>query len=275
MPGCRRSGTAFGALCATLLSAAAAAEPPLARPAIGILIDDLGDQLEAGREAVALPGPVAYAELPGTPHAETLARLAHASDKEVLLHLPMDAASGKALGPGAVTLEMGEAEFTRAVERDLESVPHSGGVNNHMGSLLTRHPGHMRWLMEILRARPGLYFVDSRTTDKTVAQQLADELGIPNTRRDVFLDDDPDPQAIEHQFDRLLQLARRQGTAIAIGHPHADTLRVLRRSLAAVAKTGEIDLLPLARIIAIQRANDTARQASWAEPGAGPRASSP
>ena len=64
------------------------------------------------------------------------------------------------------------------------------GVNNHMGSLLTRHPGHMLWLMRTLQqhGENPLFFVDSRTTVATVARRLAVENGVPNTDRNVFLD---------------------------------------------------------------------------------------
>src|SRR5690606_32302890 len=115
-------------------------------------------------------------------------------------------------------------------EENLASVPHARGVNNHMGSLITRHPGHMTWLMQSL-ARDGLFFVDSYTHPQSVALEMAREGGIPTARRDVFLDHVPEPEAIAFQFRRLVSRAKRNGQAIGIGHPSPETLEFLQAAL--------------------------------------------
>ncbi|MEK7321976.1 MAG: divergent polysaccharide deacetylase family protein [Pseudomonadota bacterium] len=212
-----------------------AADPPL----IAIIIDDVGDNLHNGLRVIDLPGPVAAAFLPHTRYARRLARLAHRRDKEVMLYLPMEAADGAATGPGSVTLAMTEQEFINIVEADLADIPHVTGINNHMGSLLTQQPGPMRWLMQAINRRGQLlFFVDSRTTAATVAQKVAAENGVPNLRRDVFLDNDPAPEAIAVQFKRLLGIARRRGSAVAIGHPHGTTLNFLEQHLPQLAGLG-------------------------------------
>jgi len=223
-----------------------------AEAVISIIIDDLGDRLQAGHRVIALPGPVACAFLPHVAHTPRLAREAHAAGKEVLLHLPMENVEGRSPGPGALTLHMDQAEFLAAVRADLEAVPHVVGVNNHMGSLLTRHPGHMTWLMRELKARGGLFFVDSRTSAETVAEQMAQENGLPVLRRHVFLDHDPSPAAVEAAFERLLTLARRDGAAIAIGHPYESTLHVLEARLPTLAERG-VRLISLAQMLDVQR----------------------
>ena len=173
-----------------------------AAPAIAIVIDDLGKQLEPGRRVVALPGPVACAFLPREPYTVALADAAHHSGKEVMLHLPMDSVDGRPLDEGAVTLDMSEGEFLRTLQTNLALLPHAVGINNHMGSLLTRHPGHMSWLMnEILRRQP-MFFLDSRTTVATVARQVALENGVPSIDRNVFLDHRQEVGEIDRQFDR-------------------------------------------------------------------------
>lgn len=226
-----------------------AAQPP---PAVSIIIDDIGPALRPGQRAIGLPGPVAFAFLPHTPHSVTLAELAAQRDKEVLLHLPMQAIQDGPLGPGAVTLDMDRVQFSKAVAAALAAIPHRSGVNNHMGSLLTQHPGHMTWLMQDLKQRGDLFFVDSRTSAQTVAEQMAQEQGVPVLRRHVFLDHDPTPQAVEAEFERLLALARRQGEAIAIGHPYPSTLDVLERRLPALAEQG-IELISLQEMLARQQ----------------------
>jgi polysaccharide deacetylase 2 family uncharacterized protein YibQ len=218
-------------------------------PRIAVIIDDLGHTLKAGRAVLALPGAVTLAMLPHTPFAARLADLAERHGKEVMLHLPMQAANAAALGPGGLTLDMTEIEFRGAVRAALRSVPRAVGVNNHMGSLLTRHPGAMQWLMEELQSRQ-LYFIDSRTTVATVAESLAAENGVSVTRRHVFLDADVSEYAVRQEFARLLRLARRQGQAVAIGHPHPTTLRVLSEKLPRLAELG-VELVPASRLTQI------------------------
>jgi polysaccharide deacetylase 2 family uncharacterized protein YibQ len=233
-----------------LSAGAAGPSPPSSHPQarITLIIDDIGDNLRLGLRAVRLPGDVTCAFLPHTPYARQLAIAAHKRDKEVMLHLPMEAEEGKAPGPGALTLDMTRSEFIRTVKSDLEAVPYASGVNNHMGSLMTQHPGDMRWLMQEIRRHGSLFFVDSRTTEFTVAQQVARETGVPNLRRDVFLDDDQRPAAIAAQFSRLVALARRHGSAVAIGHPHPATLRFLEKRLPRLSEQG-IELIAVSDLI--------------------------
>ena len=232
------------------------------RPVVSIIIDDMGKTLEEGRRALKLPGPVACAFLPRAVHTRELATEAHAAGKEVMLHQPMDSVDGRRLDAGAVTLNMTHREFAATLEANLAAVPYVRGVNNHMGSLLTRHPGTMRWLMQELQRHPAMFFVDSRTTVATVARQVAYENGIPSTDRNVFLDNRLEPVEIEYQFDRLLRLARKYGSAVAIGHPHPQTLALLERRLPELGKDG-IRLLPVAALIRLQQEDEQTWQASW------------
>ncbi|MGB5257790.1 MAG: divergent polysaccharide deacetylase family protein [Woeseiaceae bacterium] len=216
---------------------------------VAIIIDDLGYRLDAGRRAIALPGPVAFAVLPGTPRAVTLARWAHEQGKEVLLHLPLQANSDdKDQEPIGIDLDMSRERLALTFERALSSVPHVIGVNGHKGSLLTRHPGHMQWLMEEIRARDNLFFVDSYTTAHSVALQMATEAGVSAVRRDVFLDPDPSPETVLRQFERMKLLARKRGLVVAIGHPYDATLELLEKELPKLAEQG-IKLVSISELI--------------------------
>ncbi len=201
------------------------------RPKITIIIDDLGYTLAAGRRAVTLPGPVVVAVLPRTPRGRALAEMAHQRGKEVLLHLPLQSVDAANVDePGVITLDMSRTQFAAALAENIDAVPHAIGVNGHRGSLLTRHPGHMQWLMDDIAER-GLIFVDSYTTHLSVALDIALENGISASRRDVFLDAEPRGDAIAREFERLKMHARRNGTAIGIGHPYPETLDFLERRL--------------------------------------------
>lgn len=229
-----------------LLALPAAADTP---PRIAIIIDDLGYQLHAGRRAIELPGPVAFAVLPGTPQGERLARLANARGKEVLLHLPLEAVDHQGpVEPGAITLDMTRSTFHATFTAAIASVPFAVGVSSHRGSLLTRHPGHMQWLMQEILARTNLFFIDSYTTHKSVALRIAAEAGISASKRDVFLDHDRSPGAVLHELERLKHKARRQGQAIGIGHPFPATLDVLERELPKLEEQG-FELVTISRLL--------------------------
>lgn len=254
-------------LCLPVGGFAAEADSPAVQhtrpPAIAVIIDDLGNRQSLGRRVVSLPGPVACSFLPDGSHTGELALLAYDNGKEIMLHLPM-----QALGQGAarrqageLTAEMGREEFLDTLAHDIAAVPHASGVNNHRGSLLTQQTGNMAWLMQALHEFGELFFVDSRTTRETVAQSMAHAYGVPSASRNVFLDNDPSPDAVRSQFRRLLEMARRDGTALAIGHPHPGTLDVLAEELPRLEQQGVL-LLPVSQLIARQQERRLAWQGS-------------
>jgi len=219
------------------------------RVRVALIIDDLGHVGGAGKRVIALDGPVACAILPHTPYARSIARQAHVAGKEVMLHLPLQSVNEfESTGFGTIKIETTQTQLIRILESDIGSIPHIVGVNNHMGSLLTQHPGHMNWLMSALKARGNLFFVDSYTSDASVALQIAHEHGLPATRRDVFLDNIPTRAAIDKEFQRWKKLAREHGSAVAIGHPYPATLSYLESALSGLASEG-IELVSVEELL--------------------------
>jgi polysaccharide deacetylase 2 family uncharacterized protein YibQ len=223
--------------------ATAAAEPP----AISIVIDDLGDRWEESRAAAELPGAVACALLPESPYTARVAELAQRRGKEILLHLPLQPQQGRG-HPLTIASDTPAAARDALLQRALRAVPQAVGVNNHQGSRLTAQADTMRWLMQALRAHGGLYFLDSRTTAATVAESMAWQQGLDATRRQVFLDAHRGPAAVRREWQRLLQLARRHGSALAIGHPFPETLALLRQELPRLQAQGVQLIAPSALI---------------------------
>lgn len=207
-----------------------------AQPRVILVIDDIGDNLEQGMAAVGLPGPVAFAVLPHTPHSKTLAEMAYRQGKEVMLHVPMANTHNRRLGPGALTPDLGKAEFQKVLREDIASIPYVSGINNHMGSLLTQKRKQMNWVMDIV-AEQGLFFLDSVTTAKTTAWKSAYVRGVPWMVRDVFLDHERTTDFVDKQFRYAVKLARQQGYAIMIGHPYPVTVQYLQE---AIPKLGEM-----------------------------------
>lgn len=212
-----------------------------ALPTISIIIDDIGYTYDRDKRAIQLPGAINYAILPHTPYSVEFANLAHQLGKEVLLHQPMESMDAQEqihLGPGALRLDMDRDTFIHVLQDNLRSVPFAIGINNHMGSLLTQHPGHMGWLMQAISHNNNLFFVDSFTTEGSVVQQIANENWVLNIRRDVFLDHTRDIGHITHQFNLLLHTAQKNGIALGIAHPYPETLQVLEQQLPSLRKKG-------------------------------------
>jgi polysaccharide deacetylase 2 family uncharacterized protein YibQ len=211
--------------------------PVAAKPRLVIIIDDIGHRRDTGLRAVALPGKLTLAILPHTPNGRELAERGAASGKEIMLHAPMSNLHRRPLGPGGLTADMEQAEFRKSLALAISSTPHIRGINNHMGSQLTLMREPMEWVMQEV-ARHRLYFVDSRTIANSLAGSVAREYGIPTLSRHVFLDHELDRATIAAKFDLLLMQARRRGVAVAIGHPHHETIDHLARELPTIQQRG-------------------------------------
>lgn len=226
----------FPRICTLLVAISLLATSVLAtaKPAlISIVIDDIGYNAKRDQQAIDLPGPVACAVLPYTPYTVKLANATKAAGKELILHLPLQAHQQPSKPElGFLTQDMGQQAFLAQLQKNLDALPPIDGVNNHMGSLLTTDAKRMGWLMQTLRQQPNLFFLDSRTTAASVAHTSAQHYGVPTTKRDVFLDDKPEATAIRQQYQRLLRLADKYGSALAIGHPYPSTMKVLHAELA-------------------------------------------
>lgn len=234
------------ALLTTILGlfAPAALPAPAAPVYVAIVIDDLGNGRHEGERAIALPGPVACAILPHTLYGARLAERAQALGKEVILHLPLEAPGTYEPGPGQIDTVMPARELAATFAYDLESIPHAVGVSSHMGSVFTQREPAVRALMQAIKARRGLFFIDSRTSADSVAARIAAESDVPYLVRDVFLDSERTPGAIAQRLGELERRARTRGAALAIGHPYPETLEALERWLPGLAAR-HIQLVPL------------------------------
>ncbi len=222
---------------------------PAAQAAIAIVIDDLGNDREILERIASWPFAVAGAVLPGLPGSEEAAHRLAQSGKEVLLHLPMEPDGYPRVrpGPGVVLRSDSDERIAQTVIEDLASVPGAVGVNNHMGSAATADPRVMRAVVHVLSER-GLFLIDSRTTEATVARRVADEASLPAVSRAVFLDAIPTEASLERSFRELLRKAREDGPALAIGHPHPSTLALLERELPKLEGEG-VGLVPVSRLV--------------------------
>lgn len=202
-----------------------------------IVMDDLGNNLATGRRAIDLPGALTYAILPHTPAAHKLAFYAAsvAKGKEVIIHMPMEAKDAKGSHPKGLETSLDRKSFVLKLHEAIEQVPFAKGLSNHMGSRLTQLTDQMQWLMVELEKRD-LYFVDSKTTGKSVAMAAAHRQQVPYLARDIFLDHDPNPKAINRAFNNAVKLAQQTGVAVLICHPYPTTLTFLEKKLPQLDK---------------------------------------
>lgn len=222
--------------------------PELELGIVAIIIDDIGHNKMAAKPFLEMENPVALSILPGRPAALELAREGLAAGKTIMLHLPMEPVNQNTdPGAGAIRKGMRRSQVDRVLEEDLAMVPGAVGVNNHMGSLATADRRIMGEVLRQLQDR-GLFFIDSRTTPRTVGYEMASERGLPTAIRDVFLDNDRDPEKIDAMVEQLLETARKRGWALGIGHPYPETAEALLR-LATEAENRHIRWVPVPELL--------------------------
>lgn len=221
------------AVAAPIPTPAPAAEPPLppgSTPKIAIVIDDMGLNWKNSARATALPAPVTLSYLPYAENLQAQADAALAAGHELFLHMPMQPVGGEYPGPDALVAGLSDDEVRTRMLEALQSFSGYTGLNNHMGSRATADRHVMETIMPLLKERD-LIFLDSRTSEQSVAYEVARADGVQALKRDVFLDHTIDGDSIRKQLALTERIARRQGFAIAIGHPHGVTLDVLERWL--------------------------------------------
>lgn len=219
----------FRAIALAVAGSLALAAPAFAGK-LSIVIDDFGYRPQTENQVLALPATISVAVLPNAPHAREMATKAHNQGHEVLIHLPMAPLSKQPLEKDTLTPEMSSDEIARIIREASGKVPYAVGLNNHMGSKMTSSLPGMQKVMQVLN-HYNYYFLDSMTIGNSQAVAAAQGTQVKVVKRRVFLDDNQNEAMVRQQFTRAVKLAQRDGFAIAIGHPHPTTVRVLQQML--------------------------------------------
>ncbi len=213
---------------------------------LAIVIDDFGYRQHNEEQIIKLSPNITVAVLPNSPNAHRIANIAHHHGNDVIIHLPMAPFGKQPLEKDTLYPYMEEEEVDRIVTDAVAQVPHAIGVNNHMGSLMTSNQIGMENVMKALRHH-SMFFLDSKTVGKTAVIDAASIYDIPVLERDVFLDDKQNEAAISQQFELAIKVARKNGSAIAIGHPHPQTINVLKNKLANLPL--DIELIKVSQLV--------------------------
>lgn len=203
-------------------------------PSKGKLIfvfDDAGHNLEQLQYFLDLPFPCTIAVLPKLPNSRETARRIRAAGKELILHQPMQALNPNINpGDGAVKPGMDREEIKKIVASNVEEIGPIAGMNNHEGSLITSDEKAMEAVLELCREK-NIYFLDSRTSSKSVVPQVAKKLNMNIWERAVFLDNKRDKAYMKKQIIEGLEIASQRGEAIMIGHVFTVDLAILLKEM--------------------------------------------
>lgn len=226
---------------------------PLVRPRLAIIIDDMGPDIKKLAELLEVKGQLTVAVMPNMRDSGRISSLASAKGLDVIMHMPMEPRELTEHNPGggALLVAMSPEEIRMKVEDGMKTVPDAIGINNHMGSRFTEDERGMREVLKVVK-RKDMLFVDSRTTSNSVAGRVARDLGVPSADRNVFLDNTRDVDYIKAQLKEAARLAKRGGSAIAIGHPYPETIKALREAVPALAADG-VDVVGVSEVVAPAR----------------------
>jgi polysaccharide deacetylase 2 family uncharacterized protein YibQ len=218
---------------------------------VAIIIDDVGYNLSIIREIAKIPIPLTWAFLPFTPYTKESLKIAQNHDFTIMLHLPLEPLDRKHNpGPGVIRDNWSEAEIEAQLNKNLEAIPGAIGLNNHMGSFGTQDPHLMACLMRIIKKK-GMFFIDSVTSSKSVAEKYAMQYQVPFAKRNVFIDNDDDTGSKKAALQELIKIALKDGSAIGIAHVKDGNAEIITEMLPDFTKAG-IEFVPVSELPVIR-----------------------
>ena len=231
-------------------SRAFAADEPINKSKIAIIIDDIGPSRSRLRQFLEIGAPITFAILPRFAKSSVLAEEIHAEGHEIMLHQPMEPFNPRLdPGPGAVYVGDDPDKIVSIIGDNISNIPFVTGLNNHMGSRFTSSQKEMEEALIPIKMR-GLFFVDSLTTNLSMAYKTAKKLHVATACRNIFLDNNPAEPAILSQLNELHKVAMRSGYGIGIGHPYPETARAIQSFLRGLKKS-DISMVYISRLIPI------------------------
>ena len=222
--------------------------PRKALPSVALIIDDLGYDKKIAQKFAQLDVSLTFSILPHSPFQQRIAQLARSKGLEIMIHMPMEPVEYPQVNPGPGTLltSMSPDELINQLDQNLDTLPGVKGINNHMGSRLSSESTQMYQIFSVLKKR-GLFFIDSRTTAESLCEPSARLFQLPFARRDVFIDHHLKADFIRNQIKELIRIAKKNGEAVGIMHPHSTTLQVLQEMLPDLKD--QVRLVPASKVV--------------------------
>ncbi len=204
---------------------------------LAVVIDDCGSDMDVLAAYNAVPVDLTYAVMPFKAHTIDSAESGYNAGRKIIVHLPMEPLNVPSSEEIFLSSDMGDSKITATTNELIDQVPYAVGINNHQGSKATADGRLMKDVMSVLKKR-GLVFLDSRTSTESVGAQTAAAMGVPTTRNNLFLDNDPSVPAVKERLRQAARIAKKNGSAVAIGHCKAGTMRALRDMAAEMIDDG-------------------------------------
>ncbi len=212
-------------------------------PKIALVLDDLGQSKKAAEKVFDINASFTLSILPQKTYTPWIADKGQRLGYDVIGHIPMEAKLPHKLGKGGLYTWMTDNEIRDILEENIKSIPHITGVSNHMGSAFTEDERVMSIFMAVLK-KHDLFFLDSLTTPRSLGGRLATENEIKILQRDIFLDNEDNPDYLRQQWQKSVKMARNRGYAIVLAHPRKNTFEFLEKALAE----NEVDIVPLSEL---------------------------
>jgi polysaccharide deacetylase 2 family uncharacterized protein YibQ len=222
-------------------------QKPRPKPKLCLIIDDVGYGGRITKKLLKLDYPLTLSVLPHAPYAKKIAKKAYLKGFEILLHLPMEPDNSSILEPFTIKTGMGKRKVSDIISKALLILPWAKGVNNHMGSKVTRDKKMMKIILGSIKEKK-LFFIDSRVTPDTVAYDIALEMGVPCGYKTLFLDSNESYEEIKETLEDLMFFSKKNGWAIGIGHVKYNTIKVLKEMLPEIEKS-DIELIYASEIV--------------------------
>lgn len=197
------------------------------KPKLAIVIDDVTTtyQIKAIKN---LGYTVNISIMPPTSNHQNSADIAKGLDF-YMIHFPLQATNFKFEEENTLHVEDSYQKIEKRVAQIRAWYPDAKYTNNHTGSKFTSNKAAMDRLYQAL-IKYDFIFVDSRTTSKSAVKEVAKKYNMPYIARNIFLDNTQEFDYIQNQLKRAIEISKKHGYAIAIGHPHKITMKVLKES---------------------------------------------
>ena len=221
---------------------------------LAVIVDDFGNYGSGLLDEFADSDPaITFAVIPGLPHSKIAMQKALDKGHEVIVHIPMQADNPKANpGKNAILETMGHDEIVSLMNSYFKELPYAVGANQHMGSKISANKKLMEAVLSVIDQKK-LFFIDSKTTARSVAYKTALEMNIPSAERNLFLDAPANSdEIIEQRLNDLKKLKESHGKALVITHCHDKSrLDRLNRFIQEAENMG-FELVPVSKYVALE-----------------------
>lgn len=197
------------------------------QPVIAIVIDDMGINHRRTKDISLIQAPLTSSFLTYSSSLDSQIDISKRAGHEIMVHVPMEPKNRSNMSLDVLQIDMSEEQVKSGLEKMLSRFHEVKGVNNHMGSRFTENLEKMQYVMDVLK-KHNLFFLDSKTSGKSVGKSVARSNDVDYANRHVFLDNVNEVDYILKQLALTEKIAKNNGYAIAIGHPKSNTVEALK-----------------------------------------------